>query len=117
MGGEVADLAVVGHHPAAVLKRMAVEYGLVADRRFAYVGQDRLGGDHPADLLEELVAQGGGGAAGHVGCALDVVGDAPSVRVVRALDAQGVLRVDEGAVDLARDDAAETEEPAHAAAA
>ena len=113
MPRELRDVAVVGEDPAPVLKGMAVEHSLVALGRPPDVGEHRLAGHHTAQSMEELISERELGALGDVGRAIDVEGHAPTVGVLVALFAEGVLRVEQRAVDLARDDAAEAEQATH----
>ena len=112
-GVEARHVAVVGEDPAPVLEGVTVEDRHRALGRLADVGEHRLGAHHAADPVEEGVGEGVRRALRHVGRAVDVVRDPPTVGVLHALPSQGVLRRDERAVDLALDDAAEPEEPAH----
>src|SRR5688572_24798864 len=101
-------------HPASKLERMAVEQTLVALGGLAHVRQHRFARDEAAQSMKQLVPQRVRRALGDVWRAVDVVSHAPAVRVGVALGTECVLRLQQGGVDLARDDAAKTKESAHA---
>ena len=82
MLGKVGHVAVVREHPAPVLEGVAVEHANGALRGLAHVGEHGLTRDHAADRLKHAIAQGRDGAAREVRRALDVVRDAPAVRML-----------------------------------
>src|SRR5690606_3178817 len=110
---EVRDVSVVRAGPAPVLEGVAVQHVDLPLGGLAHVRQDRLRRDHPAQAMEQHVAEGRERAPGHVGRPVDVERHSPAVRVLIALHSEGVVRGEQGPVHLARNDATEPEQPTH----
>jgi hypothetical protein len=106
-------VAVVGEDPGAELKGVRVERRELALRGLSDVGEDGLGGDHAGDPMKEGIRERGRGALDEVRRPPDVVGDAPAIRVLSALDGQRILGRHQAVVDLALNDGAESEESTH----
>ena len=86
---------------------------VAAGRMPAHVSEHRLRRDDTAQAVEQRVPDGGQRAARDVRRAVDEERHTPAVRMIRALHAEGVLGGEQRAVYLARNDASESEKPAH----
>lgn len=101
------------HDPFAVLKWVTVQHRQFSMGRSAHVGEDSLGGYDAADPTKKATIDRGCGASSDVWCAIDVEGNSPAIAMVVALRTKRIVRVHEGPMDLALNDAAEAEQPTH----
>ena len=79
----------------------------------AHVGEDGFGGYDAANSTKKSTIDRGRRASGDVWCAIDVERNSPAVPMVGALCTKRIVRVHEGPMDLALNDAAKAEQPAH----
>jgi hypothetical protein len=105
--GKVLNVAVVGHHPLAVLKRMAVQHRDITVGGPPDVRQHRLRGDNAADTMEEHVVERCRRASRDVRRAVDVESHTPAIPVVVALRPKRIVGVHQRPMNLALNHAAE----------
>ena len=111
---EAGDIAVVCKYPAAVLKRMAVEYVERALRRFANMGKHGLARHHATDAMEQCVAKRMRRAFGYVRSTVDKIRNAPTVWMSVALPCQCIVGCDQRSMHLTGDYATKSKQSAHA---
>ena len=95
------DISIVCHDPASKLERMAVDGGQLSLGGFSNVSEHGLRRDDTADSLEEGIVQCGAGGFDDVWGSSHVVPDSPPVRMLFALDSQGVVCAEQRIVDVA----------------
>lgn len=112
--GKIRQISVMGENPAAVLERVRVQRTECTLRCLANMCDDGLGSDNARHVLKQAIVHRRSSALDQVRCAAEVVGYAPAIRVVRALDTQRIFSPHQTAVDLTTNHRTKAKQSAHA---